>query len=183
MVSYRTDHSLGNRHNTHAPFHSHNQAKGVSPAPGDQCVARRFIALSPRANEITPPPELSLSILVIESHEDSAASLADLFQFCGYRVAAACSGLSALQVADPLPDIVVTDLRLPDMDGHELVSQLRERSGTKPLLIVAVTTGGSPDERRRAIQSGVDLYLLKPADPKVLLAALARFSHSLVPKQ
>jgi CheY-like chemotaxis protein len=147
-------------------------------------VARRVIALSPRAKEITPPPELSLSILVIENHEDSAASLADLLQFCGYRVVATGSGEAALQCAEPLPDIVITELRLPDMDGHELVSQFRKKAAAnKPLFVVALTTGGSPDERRRANQSGVDLYLLKPADPKVLLAALAGFCHSLTPKQ
>ena len=146
-------------------------------------MARRVFALSHRGQEVAPPPELSLSILVIESHEDSASSLADLLQFCGYRVAVAESGRTALALAEPVPDIIVMELRLPDMDGHELVSQLRQRAGAKPLFIVSVTNGGSPEERQRAIQSGVDLYLHKPADPKVLLAALARFCRSLVPKQ
>ena len=95
-------------------------------------------APSHHAREFSAPAGVSASVLVLDSHEDSARSLADLLEFCGYQVVVASSGAEALSLASPF-DVVITELRLPDMDGYDLVRQMRERAGKRPQLIVAVT--------------------------------------------
>lgn len=120
------------------------------------------------------PEGASLPILVVEDHEDCAASLAELLEFCGYSVRVAPTARDAL--AGPTPAIVVTELRLPDMDGYDLVRRLRERAGDRPMLVVAVSSRQRDDDRRPGAGAGVDLHLPKPADPRELLAALTRFS-------
>lgn len=133
---------------------------------------------SNRALEYSAPAGVKASVLVLDSHEDSASSLADLLGFCGYHVVVASSGQEALRLARPV-DVVITELRLPDMDGYDLVRQLRERAGTRPQLIVAVTCRQREADRVRAAAAGVDLQFSKPADPKELLVAVARFVRGL----
>lgn len=122
-----------------------------------------------------------MSVLVIDYHLESASSLAELLEFCGYTVAVASSGQEALQLANPPPNIVIVELRLPDIDGYDLVHQLRVRAASRPLLVVAVSCRQREDDLHRSTEEGVDLYLPKPAEPKVLLAALESFSRNITP--
>ena len=106
---------------------------------------------------------------------------ADLLEFCGYRVMTAMSGRDAVRLADPPPDVVITELRLPDIDGYDLVRQLHERAGAKPQLVIAVTSRQREEDCVRAAAAGVDLHFSKPADPRELLVAVARFVRGLTP--
>jgi two-component system, OmpR family, response regulator len=139
------------------------------------------ISRSNRAAEVSAPAGVSAWILVVENYEDSASSLADLLEFCGYRVIVAASGRDALRLAEPAPDVVITELRLPDIDGYDLVRQLHERAGAKPQLFIAVTSRQREEDHARAAVAGVDLHFSKPADPKELLVAVARFVRGLAP--
>ena len=134
---------------------------------------------SSRVNAVAPPAGISPSVLVIDSNEDCARSLAELLQFCGYSVSVAIDGRMALALAGPPPDIIITELFLPDLDGYELVRELRERAGSKRQLVIAVTARQRETKQKVAIRP--DLHYLKPADPRVLLPALARFSRTLAP--
>jgi DNA-binding response OmpR family regulator len=136
------------------------------------------IPRSSRAEDVAALPGAESTILVVEGHDDCASSLADLFEFCGYRVQVANSGREALRLTEPSPDIVITELLLPDIDGYELVHQLRARRGVKPQLVIAVTSRPREAHRDAAQGNGVDLYLSKPAEPRKLLAAVARFSRA-----
>lgn len=136
------------------------------------------IARANRAVDVTAPVGVPSSVLVVENNEDCASSLADLLEFCGYRVAVATSGREALRLADPPPDVVITELRLSDVDGYDLVRQLRERAGAKPQLVIAVTSRQREEDCGRAA-AGVDLHFSKPADPRQLLAAVACFFRTL----
>jgi CheY-like chemotaxis protein len=139
----------------------------------------RGIFRTSRIEAVAPPEGLSPSVLVVDTNEDCARSLAELLEFCGYSVSVAIDGRMALALADPPPDIIITELALPDLDGCELVRRMRERAGMKPLLVIAVTVR-PPDETRTA-SGTIDHRFLKPADPKVLLPALARFTRTLAP--
>jgi two-component system OmpR family response regulator len=139
---------------------------------------RRMIRSS-RVDAVAPPEGISPSVLVVDTNEECARSLAELLEFCGYSVSVAIDGQMALALAEPQPDILITELSLPDLDGYELVRRMRELAGTKPLLVIAVTVW-QPDDAPTA-SGKIDLWYLKPADPKVLLPALARFTRSLAP--
>ena len=127
--------------------------------------------------ESSPP----LSVLVVEAHNDTADSLAELLRLVGHRVAVARCGEAALEAvtASP-PDVVLMEVRLPDLDGWQLAEQLMEAgsSGKRPFL-VAVTTCGSERDCRRSAEVGIDLLLLKPVEPGLLLGLLRRFARVL----
>lgn len=127
------------------------------------------------------PPAAShpLAVLVVDDNADAADSLAFLLGTHGYSVRTAGSGADALAAAgDGMPDAAVLDLRMPGMSGHELARTLRVMAGGRPLLLVAVTGLTRDEDRREAAASGVDAFLLKPADPADILARLAAFGHA-----
>jgi uncharacterized protein (TIGR02266 family) len=80
----------------------------------------------------------------------------------GLEVLFATDGHQALQVAqEKAPDLVITDLYMPVMDGFALVERLRGLEATRPVPIVAISAGG-PEARTRAMEAGVDVFLRKP---------------------
>jgi two-component system, OmpR family, response regulator len=126
----------------------------------------------------------SLSVLVVDGHEDGAASLAEILRLNGYDVRVAGTARAALRAAaEAPPDVVVLEPRLPDLDGWELAKRLRAPAFGKPPLVVAVSGGGSPEERRRSAEAGIHLHLVKPADPAVLCGVLARFARVVAPAE
>jgi DNA-binding response OmpR family regulator len=124
----------------------------------------------------------SLSVLVVDGHEDAAASLAEVLRLYGHDVRVAGTARAALRAAaEAPPDVVVLEPRLPDLDGWELALRLRERASVPPPLVVAVSGTGGPEARRRSAEAGIHLHLVKPADPEVLRGVLARFARVVAP--
>jgi CheY-like chemotaxis protein len=109
----------------------------------------------------------------VEDSLDSAESLRVLLVLCGYTVMVAHTGQEGLQTARKLqPHIVLCDIGLPDSDGYIVASVLRQSSDTTRACLIAVTGYGEDQHRRRALAAGFNQHLVKPVDPKVLLAAL-----------
>jgi CheY-like chemotaxis protein len=118
-----------------------------------------------------------LRVLVVEDHADTAESMAVLLRLHGHEVEVAPDGPTALRVAaqNP-PDVALIDIGLPGgTDGWEVARRLQERAAGKMPLLIAVTGYGQEADRRRSEQAGIDLHLLKPADPEDLKTLLARF--------
>jgi DNA-binding response OmpR family regulator len=118
-----------------------------------------------------------LSVLIVDDYPDAADSLAMLVRLWGHDAAVEATGSGALRAgAANQPDVVILELRLPDLDGCEVARRLREESAGKWRLIVAVTTCGRVEDRWRAAAVGIDLHLVKPAEPEDLFRALWRFA-------
>jgi signal transduction histidine kinase len=89
-----------------------------------------------------------------------------------FRVLSASDGLQGLQAARrELPNLIVTDLMMPGMDGLELTRTLREGTDTRHIPILMLTARGELDDRVAGIDTGVNAYLAKPFSPRELLAA------------
>jgi len=105
-------------------------------------------------------------ILVVDDQRANVEMMAELLRSRGYEVLAAYSGKEALDcVARQGPDVVISDIRMPEMDGYELTQRLREAPSTALLPIVLVTSledGGGHDERVKGIEAGADDFLTKP---------------------
>ena len=111
-------------------------------------------------------------ILVVDDNVDSAESLTVLLQVSGHDVCAAHSGDAALAAArDFRPDVVLLDIGMPGMDGHEVARRLREEH--RDLVLVAVTGYGLERDRLDSKQAGFDHHLVKPVDPETLRGLLA----------
>jgi two-component system, OmpR family, response regulator len=118
--------------------------------------------------------EQTLSVLVVEDLEDTAQSTADLLIMCGHQVRVAACGDDALRaVAAETPDVILLDIGLPDMDGWNVAEQLRARTYGKQPFVVAISGYGTDGDKWKSADSGIDVHLVKPADPRALTALLA----------
>jgi DNA-binding NtrC family response regulator len=115
-------------------------------------------------------------VLIVEDEENARTGLAELVSSWGYRTETAKDGLDALdKVIAWAPTIVVTDLKMPRMDGLELL----ERLGDQPqqLAVVVLTAQGSIDSAVDAMKMGAYDYIQKPVDPTRLRAILQNASR------
>ena len=110
------------------------------------------------------------SILVVDDDASVRALLRDLLEGEGHEVRAVADGFAALRaVAAVRPDCVVLDVRMPWMDGHEVLARLRALEGGASLPVVMLTAAADDANAWRGWGGGVDLFLGKPFDVEVLL--------------
>jgi two-component system chemotaxis response regulator CheY len=82
----------------------------------------------------------------------------------GFDTCDACNGREALEKlqSEPLPDVVLIDWNMPEMDGLELIKTLRSEPRFSGLVLIMVTTETEPEQMLRALTAGADEYLMKP---------------------
>jgi DNA-binding NarL/FixJ family response regulator len=106
---------------------------------------------------------MALTILVVDDDPGTRLSISDYLDACGYSVVSADNGKEALLMVDQFqPHLLVTDITMPQMDGYELVKQVRLRPSLRLLPVVFLTGRTDPQERVRGYQLGCDVYLSKP---------------------
>jgi len=104
-------------------------------------------------------------VLVVDDYPDNADGMARLLRRHGHEVDVALDGETALRRARARqPDVVLLDICLPGMNGYEVARQLRAMFQDK-VRLVAITALGSEEDRKRCLEAGFDLHLVKPADP------------------
>ena len=109
-----------------------------------------------------------MRILIVDDDVDLAHATAFMLRDLGYDVQFAINGRGALTAAARfLPEVVLLDLSLPDMDGCHIAERLRSQPGMSATRIVAVT-GLGEQHRRRALEAGCDAFVVKPIDPERL---------------
>jgi CheY-like chemotaxis protein len=110
-------------------------------------------------------PAGALRVLIVEDNRDAAESLRDLLELSGRTVRVAYSGHSGVEVArEFLPEVVLCDLGLPEMNGYEVASALRADPTTAPARLIALSGYGREEDQLRCRQAGFDLHLTKPVD-------------------
>lgn len=115
-----------------------------------------------------------LRVLIADDHADTADNLGLLIKELNHEVCVTYGGLNALKVAaDFLPDLILLDLEMPDLNGFELVKLMRQSSIMVHTRIVAVT-GQQPTCRAAAQAAGFDQVLFKPVSLDELCAVLSR---------
>lgn len=109
-------------------------------------------------------------VLIADDNPDVTESLGLLLRSENFHTSIATDGRSALAQFDAVqPAVVLLDLGLPDMDGEEVVRQIRRRPGGMAIPIIAITGWGHERARQRTADAGVTLHLVKPVDPQRLL--------------
>jgi two-component system response regulator HydG len=112
-------------------------------------------------------------VLVVDDEASARSGLEKLLRQEGYAVDVAADGLGALEVAaERPPDVVVTDLKMPRMDGVDLLKKLREQDPDLP--VVVVTAFGEVSSAVVAMRAGAEDYLTKPVDFDALLLSIER---------
>ncbi|HTN89313.1 MAG TPA: PAS domain S-box protein, partial [Sorangium sp.] len=127
----------------------------------------------------------SLRILIIEDNQDAAETLQALLIMDGHRVEVALSGHAGVEAARSFrPEVILCDIGLPGgMDGYGVARALRGSAGegsagegstgTSPWLMIALTGYGQEEDRRRVLEAGFDVHVIKPLDPRSLQELLA----------
>lgn len=106
---------------------------------------------------------MPLTILVAEDDLGTRVSVSDYLEACGYSVITAENGKDAIALVDTYhPHLIVTDVTMPEMDGYELVRQVRRRPAMRLLPVVFLTGRTETQERVLGYQLGCDIYLSKP---------------------
>ena len=114
-------------------------------------------------------------VLVVDDVAHGREIFAEYLEFRGFRVATAADGLEALDKAfELLPDIILMDLSLPQLDGWEATKRLKGDDRTKTIPIIALTAHALASAHDKAMAAGCDSVVTKPCVPKDLEAEVRR---------
>ncbi len=106
-------------------------------------------------------------ILVIEDNKENIELVNYLLTAFGYSPVLAMNGADGLRIAEELePDLILLDIRMPDMDGYEVANAIKQRSALEHTRIVAITASAMVSERRRIAADGFHGYIQKPIEPE-----------------
>lgn len=112
-------------------------------------------------------------VLLVEDHADSRQMYAEFLRM-QFIVVEAADGVNALEVMEETrPDVVVTDLALPRMDGFELVRRMKADERLRDVPVIALSGFSGRDHEERARQAGTSVVLQKPCLPDDLAEAIA----------
>ncbi len=124
-------------------------------------VASRDVAVDTTYSPMTSPPPFR--ILVVDDSPDQLAIIAAALEAPDHDILVATSGISALRIAQQTPpDLVLLDVRMPDIDGYETCRRLRRLPALDEVPVVFVSGLDHPDDRATAFTAGGSDYLLKP---------------------
>ena len=126
-----------------------------------------------------PPPLHLPTVMVVDDSLTVRKITGRLLEREGYRVTTAKDGVDALeQLIDLKPDVVLTDIEMPRMDGFDLVRNIRADARLHDLPVVVITSRLAEKHRRYALEVGADHYLGKPYQEEELLALVARYAQA-----
>ena len=111
------------------------------------------------------------TVLVVDDTPDNLVLVSELLGE-HYRVKVANSGARALKAAqtDPVPDLVLLDIMMPEMDGYEVCRQLKAAAATRDIPIIFLTARADRDDERLGLELGAVDYITKPMSPPIVLA-------------
>ena len=116
-------------------------------------------------------------ILIVDDNRDSADSLSMLLEITGNKTYLAHDGEEALQAIEThRPEVVLLDIGLPKLDGHEVCRRVRQQPWGKEIVFIALTGWGQPDDRRRSREAGFNGHIVKPVDYDKLLDLLSELT-------
>ncbi len=117
-------------------------------------------------------PKTEFSVLIVDDSPSVRQINSKIVKNAGWQVLVAKDGLEALetlQAAAELPDVILTDVEMPRMDGYELLATLKRQERLRRIPVVMITSRGGDKHRRKAFDLGVSEYLTKPYEDNILL--------------
>ena len=153
------------------------EAKSAGEGQGSEFVVRLPVLSKPSDVTQAPAIEPELSpqrrILIVDDNRDSADSLAMLLEITGNKTYMAHDGIEAIEaIKEHRPELVLLDIGLPKLDGHEVCRHVRQQPWGKDIVMIALTGWGQEDDRRKSEEAGFNGHLVKPVDYDTLLELL-----------
>lgn len=118
-------------------------------------------------------------ILLIEDHADLREAIGELLEINGYEVLTAADGLEGLTIAgSQCPCIILSDLRMPGLNGYELVERLQANEETRKIPVIISSANFDTASTQPVMHPGVTAYLAKPFDEVKLLSCIELALHT-----
>ncbi|HEX8273129.1 MAG TPA: response regulator [Longimicrobiaceae bacterium] len=122
------------------------------------------------------------TILLVEDNEDNITVYRTILEHSGFRVLEARDGPEGIRaVRDELPDLVLMDISIPFIDGWEATRVLKSDPATARIPVVALTAHAFEEDRARALEVGCEGYLVKPIEPRQVVAEVRRLLDPELP--
>ena len=113
----------------------------------------------------------SKKLLLIDDDPNLILLVKDYLEFRGYQVMTAENGREALDILEQhVPDMIICDVMMPEMDGYALVNHIREEPRTKRIPVLFLSAKGQSQDRVKGLNEGADVYMVKPFEPEELVA-------------
>lgn len=110
-------------------------------------------------------------LLLIDDDPNLILLVKDYLEFRGYDVLTAENGNLAWQILEQtIPDLVICDIMMPEMDGYTFVEKLRKNSQLSWLPVIFLSAKGQTQDRIKGLNTGADIYIVKPFEPEELVA-------------
>lgn len=110
-------------------------------------------------------------LLLIDDDPNLILLVKDYLEFRGYEVTTAENGREGLEILEKaLPDMIICDVMMPEMDGYAFLSRLREDSRTSWIPFLFLSAKGQSQDRVKGLNTGADVYMVKPFEPEELVA-------------
>jgi DNA-binding NarL/FixJ family response regulator len=110
-------------------------------------------------------------LLLIDDDPNLILLVKDYLEFRGYEVMAAGNGREALEILNlHLPDMIICDVMMPEMDGYAFVNKIRQDSRTSWIPIMFLSAKGQSQDKIKGLTTGADIYMIKPFEPEELVA-------------
>ena len=130
--------------------------------------------MSDESQPTNPVAPKAKKILVVDDNADVAEGLREILESAGHTAVVATGAVQALALGSAVaPDVVISDIELPVMDGYELALHLRARPELSNTLFIALTGYGQAHDPRHSRESGFQYHLVKPVDIDRLLKIVA----------
>jgi len=144
--------------------------------PGERRVHPRVPS---RDAAVEFPALPNIVVLVVDDDPDALSLVREILESAGARVRTAASATDALEsIAAEPPDVLVSDLGMPAIDGFELIRRIRQMAGAaRDLPAAALTAYARSEDRAKTLRSGFEMHLAKPIDPSELIAAVASLAR------
>ncbi len=113
----------------------------------------------------------SKTLLLIDDDPNLTLLVKDYLEFRGYNVLVANNGQEGLDVLDQtMPDMIICDVMMPELDGYAFVQRVRENPRTNWIPILFLSAKGQSADRVKGLSTGADVYMVKPFEPEELVA-------------
>lgn len=155
------------------------EARSDGPGCGSEFVVRIPVGMAAEDHVSAQDGEevvigIRLKVLVIDDNKDVADTCSMLIELSGHQVKVAYSGSEGMGIAEWFrPQVILTDIGLPDIDGYEFAQKIRGTSWGRTAVLVAITGWGAQESKQQSAVAGFNHHLTKPIDPKTIEALLA----------
>ena len=118
------------------------------------------------------------TILLVDDDPNLILLLRDYLEFRDYHVLTAENGREALEILrENIPDVILCDIMMPEMNGYEFVKHIRAETATKTIPVFLLSAKGKIEDRAKGLREGANAYIIKPFEPEKLIDCIEKYSN------